>query len=78
MARARVPGKATRLRKDQLRQRLYWSRLRYEFAIGCTPCLIARNDPCLPQCSDLFGIRGKRKCRGSQVSERIKGKVWEK
>jgi hypothetical protein len=28
VACAHVPGKATRLRKDQLRQRLCWSRLR--------------------------------------------------
>ena len=42
VARAHIPGKATRLRKDQLRQRLYGRGCAHEFAIGCTPCLIAR------------------------------------
>jgi hypothetical protein len=58
VARAHVPGKATRLRKDQLRQRLYWSRLRTRIRNRLHALLDRQDDPCLPQCSDLFGSRG--------------------
>jgi transposase len=58
VARAHVPGKATRLRKDQLRQRLYWARLRTRIRNRLHALLDRQDDPCLPQCSDLFGSRG--------------------
>ena len=58
VARAHVPGKATRLRKDQLRQRLYWSRLRTRIRNRLHALLDRQDDPCSPQCSDFFGSRG--------------------
>jgi transposase len=58
VARAHVPGKATRLRKDQLRQRLYWARLRTRIRNRLHALLDRQDELALPQCSDLFGSRG--------------------
>jgi transposase len=59
IARAHVPRPATRRRKNLLRQRLYWSRLRTRLR-NRVHALVDRHDAPLPQCSDLFGRKGSR------------------
>jgi transposase len=57
IARAHVPRPETRRRKNLLRQRLYWSRLRTRLR-NRVHALVDRHDAPLPQCSDLFGRKG--------------------
>ncbi len=60
IARVHVPPKAVRQRKDQLRQRLYFARLRTKIR-NRTHALLDRQESLkLPQCSDLFGAKGPR------------------
>lgn len=56
--RVHVPSPATRLRKEELRQRLYWSRLRTRIRNRLHALLDRQRELALPQCSDLFGKRG--------------------
>ena len=58
IARIHVPSPATRARKDRLRQRLYWARLRTRIRNRVHALLDRQHDLQLPQCSDLFGVRG--------------------
>jgi transposase len=58
IARAHVPAKAVRQRKDTLRQRLYWARLRTRIRNRIHAVLDRQPRLELPQCSDLFGVRG--------------------
>ena len=58
VARAHIPGKATRARKNLLRQRLYWSRLRTMLRNRLHALLARQRGLELPVCSDLFGARG--------------------
>ena len=60
IARAHVPRPATRRRKDLLRQRLYWSRLRTRLRNRVHALVDRQHDLALPQCSDLFGRKGTR------------------
>jgi len=63
IARVHVPPKAARQRKDQLRQRLYWARLRTRIR-NRIHALLDRQPPlALPQCSDLFGVKGRAHLR---------------
>ncbi|HEY5894204.1 MAG TPA: transposase [Chthoniobacterales bacterium] len=59
IARAHVPAPATRRRKNLLRQRLCWSRMRTRLR-NRVHALVDRQQetPPLPQCSDLFGRKG--------------------
>ena len=58
VARAHIPGKATRARKNLLRQRLYWSRLRTMLRNRLHALLDRQRGLELPVCSDLFGAKG--------------------
>jgi transposase len=56
--RVHVPPPAARARKDRLRQRLYWARLRTKIRNRVHALLDRQDDLQLPQCSDIFGVRG--------------------
>lgn len=58
IARAHVPGKATRQRKEVLRQRLYWARLRTRIRNRIHALIDRQRELEMPQCSDLFGRKG--------------------
>jgi len=58
IARAHIPSRATRARKNLLRQRLYWARLRTMLRNRIHALLDRQRVLELPQCSDLFGAKG--------------------
>lgn len=58
IARAYIPDQATRARKDELRQRLYWARLRTRIRNRVHALLDRQPELAMPQCSDLFGAKG--------------------
>ena len=58
IARAHVPSKATRARKELLRQRLDWARLRTRVRNRVHAVLDRQRELEMPQCSDLFGRKG--------------------
>ena len=58
VARAHVPGRETRARKNLLRQRLYWARLRTMLRNRIHALVDRQRELELPQCSDVFGVRG--------------------
>ena len=58
IARAHVPAKRTRQRKEVLRQRLYWARLRTRIRNRIHALIDRQRELKMPQCSDLFGRKG--------------------
>src|SRR5881394_333828 len=58
VARAYVPSKPTRQRKEVLRQRLYWARLRTRVRNRIHALIDRQGELSMPQCSDLFGRKG--------------------
>jgi len=56
--RIHVPPRAARARKDRLRHRLYWARLRTKIRNRVHALLARHDDLQIPQCSDIFGVRG--------------------
>jgi transposase len=58
--RVHVPAKAVRQRKAELRQRLYWARLRTRVRNRLHALLDRHPDLPLPACSDLFGVAGMK------------------
>jgi len=58
VARAHIPGRQTRARKNLLRQRLYWARLRTMLRNRIHALLDRQRGLELPQCSDIFGVKG--------------------
>jgi transposase len=58
IAQAYVPSKATRERKEVLRQRLYWARLRTRIRNRIHALIDRQRELEMPQCSDLFGRKG--------------------
>ena len=58
VARAHVPRRERRARKNLLRQRLYWARLRTMLRNRIHALLDRQRELELPQCSDIFGVRG--------------------
>src|SRR5215831_19947145 len=58
IARAYAPAKATRARKELLRQRLYWARLRTRIRNRIHALVDRQRELNMPQCSDLFGRKG--------------------
>src|SRR5881392_1880181 len=58
IARAHVPAKPTRQRKEVLRQRLYWARLRTRIRNRIHALIDRQRELKMPQCSDLFGRKG--------------------
>jgi len=69
VARAHIPRRLTRARKNQLRQRLYWARLRTMLRNKIHALLDRQRDLELPQCSDIFGVRGLGFLRRLKLSE---------
>jgi transposase len=58
IAPAHVPNQATRARKEELRQRLYWARLRTRIRNRVHALIDRQSELQMPQCSDLFGRKG--------------------
>jgi transposase len=69
IARVHVPPRAARRRKDALRQRLYWSRLRTRIRNRIHALLDRQHELALPQCSDLFGVKGLAHLRRLELPE---------
>lgn len=69
LCRVHVPAKAVRQRKDQLRQRLYFARLRTAIRNRLHALLDRQEKLELPQCSDLFGARGRGFLRRLELAE---------
>jgi transposase len=69
VARAHVPGKVTRQRKNLLRQRLYWARLRTMLRNRIHALLDRQRGLELPQCSDIFGVKALAFLRALQLPE---------
>ena len=69
IARAHVPDKTTRARKNLLRQRLYWARLRTMLRNRVHSLLDRQRVLELPQCSDIFGVRGLSFLRALKLPE---------
>lgn len=69
VARAYVPPRATRARKNLLRQRLYWARLRTMLRNRIHALLDRQHGLELPQCSDIFGGRGLSFLRQLELAE---------
>jgi transposase len=64
-----VPPKAVRQRKDELRQRLYWARLRTRVRNRVHAVLDRQRALALPQCSDLFGAKALAAMRALALPE---------
>jgi hypothetical protein len=64
-----VPGKATRARKELLRQRLYWARLRTRIRNRVHALIDRQRELEMPQCSDLFGRKGLSALSKLELSE---------
>src|SRR5207247_1993485 len=69
IARAYVPSKATRARKEVLRQRLYWARLRTRIRNRIHALVDRQRELSMPQCSDLFGRKGLAALKKLALSE---------
>lgn len=69
IAGSHIPEKAVRRRKETLRQRLYWARMRTRIRNRVHILLERQPHLELPQCSDLFGVRGMAHLRNLQLSE---------
>lgn len=69
IAKVHVPAKAVRQRKDQLRQRLYWVRLRTRLRNRVHALLDRQPSLALPQASDLFGVKSLAALRKLELPE---------
>jgi len=69
VARAYIPRRQTRARKQLLRQRLYWARLRTMLRNRIHALLDRQPELKLPQCSDIFGVRGLGFLRHLELAE---------
>src|SRR6266513_1789094 len=69
VARAHIPRSETRARKNLLRQRLYWARLRTMLRNRIHALLDRQHELELPQCSDIFGVRGLGFLRRLELAE---------
>jgi transposase len=69
VARAHIPGKQTRARKNLLRQRLCWARLRTLLRNRIHALLDRQRGLELPQCTDIFGVKGLKCLRALELSE---------
>src|SRR5213075_3443377 len=61
----------TRSRKNLLRQRLYWARLRTMLRNRIHALLDRQRGLELPQCSDIFGVRGLAFCAGCNCPKQM-------
>jgi hypothetical protein len=71
VAWAHIPDRQTRQRKQELRQRLCWARLRTRVRNWIHALLARQHHLELPQCADLFGRRGLGFLRGLQLKSSI-------
>ena len=69
VARAHIPRRETRARKNLLRQRLYWARLRTMLRNRIHALLDRQHGLELPQCSDIFGVRSLGFLRRLELAE---------
>ena len=69
VARAHIPRRETRARKNLLRQRPYWARLRTMLRNRIHALLDRQPGLELPQCSDIFGARGLSFLRRLELAE---------
>jgi transposase len=69
VARAHIPRRETRARKNLLRQRLYWARLRTMLRNRIHALLDRQHGLELPVCSDIFGVRGLGFLRRLELAE---------
>jgi transposase len=69
IAPAHIPCKITRARKNLLRQRLYWARLRTMLRNRVHALLDRQRTLELPQCSDIFGVKGLSFLRALKLPE---------
>ena len=69
VARAHIPRRVTRQRKNLLRQRLYWARLRTMLRNRLHALLDRQRHLELPQCADIFGVKGLCFLRSLQLPE---------
>jgi len=69
VARVHIPSPQTRQRKNLLRQRLYWARLRTMLRNRIHALLDRQRGLALPQCSDIFGVKGLNFLRSLQLPE---------
>jgi transposase len=69
VARAHIPRRETRARKNLLRQRLYWARLRTMLRNRIHALLDRQHGLELPVCSDIFGVRGLGCLRRLELAE---------
>jgi transposase len=69
IARVHIPGVENRARKNLLRQRLSWARLRTMIRNRVHALVDRQRDLPLPQCSDLFGVKGMAALRAAQLPE---------
>ena len=69
VARAHIPRRLTRQRKNLLRQRLYWARLRTMLRNRIHALLDRQRGLELPQCADIFGAKGLAALRALQLAE---------
>lgn len=64
-----IPDRATRLRKEVLRQRTFWVRERTKLRNRIHRLLGRQHGLCMPQVSDLFGKKGTAALRKLQLAE---------
>lgn len=69
VARAHIPRRETRARKNLLRQRLYWARLRTMLRNRIHALIDRQAHLELPQCSDIFGVCGLSFLRQLELAE---------
>jgi transposase len=69
VARAHIPRKLTRQRKNLLRQRLYWARLRTMLRNRIHALLDRQRGLELPRCTDIFGAKGLAALRALKLAE---------
>jgi transposase len=69
VARAHIPRREIRARKNLLRQRLYWARLRTMLRNRIHALLDRQHGLELPVCSDIFGVRGLGFLRRLELAE---------
>jgi len=69
VARVHIPVAASRARKNLLRQRLSWARLRTMIRNRVHALVDRQHNLPLPQCSDLFGVQGMAALRSAQLAD---------
>jgi len=69
VAQVHIPSKLARARKNLIRQRMYWVRLRTMLRNRIQALLDRQRELELPQCSNIFTVKGLRFLRSLQLAE---------